>query len=72
MAKDKEPPCHSTGSVIATTIKSPSSSNLELPSFMPGCVLPPADLDEGDFTEGHELDRKSVERHCQRSAKLTI
>jgi hypothetical protein len=32
----------------------------------------PADLDEGDFTEGHELDRKSVERHCQRSAKLTI
>src|SRR5215813_4502332 len=41
MAKDKEPPCHSTGSVIATTIKSPSSSNLELPSFMPGCVLPP-------------------------------
>jgi len=22
--------------------------------------------------EGHELDRKSVERHCQRSAKLTI
>ena len=25
-----------------------------------------------DFTEGHELDRKSVERHCQRSAKLTI
>jgi len=29
-------------------------------------------LDEGEFTEGHELDRKSVERHCQRSAKLTI
>ena len=29
-------------------------------------------LDEGDFTEGHELDRKSVEHHCQRSAKLTI
>src|SRR5262249_12516909 len=41
MAKGKEPPCHPTGSVIATTIKSPSSSNLELPSFMPGCVLPP-------------------------------
>ena len=31
-----------------------------------------AGLDEGEFTEGHELDRKSVERHCQRSAKLTI
>jgi len=30
------------------------------------------ELDEGDFTEGRELDRKSVERHCQRSAKLTI
>jgi hypothetical protein len=31
-----------------------------------------ANLDQGDFTEGHELDRKSVERHCQCSAKLTI
>jgi len=31
-----------------------------------------ANLDQGEFTEGHELDRKSVERHCQRSAKLTI
>jgi hypothetical protein len=31
-----------------------------------------ANLDEGEFTEGHELDRKSVERHCQRSAKSTI
>ena len=30
-----------------------------------------AELDEGTSTEGHELDRKSVERHC-RSAKLTI
>jgi hypothetical protein len=29
-------------------------------------------LDEGEFTEGHELDRKSVARQCQRSAKLTI
>jgi hypothetical protein len=31
-----------------------------------------ADLDEGEFTEGHELDRKSVARQFQRSAKLTI
>jgi len=29
-------------------------------------------LDEGEFTEGHELDRKSVARQFQRSAKLTI
>ena len=29
-------------------------------------------LDEGEFTEGLELDLKTVERHCQRSAKLTI
>jgi hypothetical protein len=29
-------------------------------------------LDEGAFTEGHELDLKTVARHCQRSAKLTI
>jgi hypothetical protein len=29
-----------TGSATATTIKSPSSSSLELPSFMPVCVLP--------------------------------
>jgi hypothetical protein len=31
-----------------------------------------ADLDEGEFTEGHELDRKSVARQFRRSAKLTI
>jgi hypothetical protein len=29
-------------------------------------------LDEGEFTEGHELDRKSVAPQFQRSAKLTI
>jgi len=29
-------------------------------------------LDEGEFTEGLELDLKTVARHCQRSAKLTI
>jgi hypothetical protein len=29
-------------------------------------------LDEGAFTEGHELDRKSVARQFQRSAKLAI
>ena len=32
--------CPSTGSVTVSTIKSPSSSNLALPSFMPVCVLP--------------------------------
>jgi len=26
--------------------------------FMPGCVLRSLNLDEGEFTEGHELDRK--------------
>jgi hypothetical protein len=31
-----------------------------------------AELDEGEFTEGHELDRKSVARQFQRSTKLTI
>jgi hypothetical protein len=31
-----------------------------------------ANLDQGEFTEGHELDRKSVARQFQRSAKLTI
>ena len=31
-----------------------------------------ANLDEGEFTEGHELDRKSIARQFQRSAKLTI
>ena len=30
-----------------------------------------AELDQGDFTEGHELDRKTVGDHCQ-SAKPTI
>jgi hypothetical protein len=29
-------------------------------------------LDQGEFTEGHELDRKTVARQFQRSAKLTI
>ena len=31
-----------------------------------------AELDEGTFTEGLELDLKTVARHRQRSAKLTI
>ena len=31
-----------------------------------------AGLDEGEFTEGHELDRKAAARQFQRSAKLTI
>ena len=31
-----------------------------------------ANLDEGEFTEGHELDRKSVARQFNGSAKLTI
>ena len=31
-----------------------------------------AGLDEGEFTEGHELDRKSIAPQFQRSAKLTI
>jgi hypothetical protein len=31
-----------------------------------------AELDEGTFTEGLELDLKTVARHCQRSTKLTI
>src|SRR5262249_51773183 len=39
-----KPPCHSTGSVIATTIKSPSSSNLELPSFTLVCGHHPLSL----------------------------
>src|SRR5215813_520530 len=36
-------PCPSSGSATATTIKSPSSSSLELRSFMPGCELPSMD-----------------------------
>ena len=31
-----------------------------------------AELDEGTSTEGLELDLKTVARHCQRSAKLSI
>jgi hypothetical protein len=37
---DSEQPCLSTGSFTVTTIKSPSSSSLELHSFMLVCVLP--------------------------------
>jgi hypothetical protein len=50
--------CPSTGSVTATTIKSRSSSSPELRSFMPGSGPASPGLDEGTFTEGHELDRK--------------
>ena len=49
--------CPSTGSATATTIKSRSSSSLALPSFIMQATL--AGLDEGTFTEGHELDGKT-------------
>jgi hypothetical protein len=44
----------STGSATATTIKSPSSLTW---SFAHSCHSL-GGLDEGEFTEGHELDRK--------------
>ena len=50
--------CHSTGSATATTIKSQSSSSLPIPLFMQGYGLRLDGLDEGEFTEGHELDRR--------------
>jgi hypothetical protein len=31
-----------------------------------------AELDEGTFTEGLELDLKTVSRHCEHSATVTI
>jgi len=46
--------CHFTGFATATTIKSQSSSNLELRSFMPGCVRRFGELGEGEFTEGQD------------------
>src|SRR5262249_20454654 len=46
--------CHSTGSSTVT-------SSLGHPPLMLVCETL-ADLDEGEFTEGHELDRKSVAR----------
>jgi hypothetical protein len=52
----------STGSVTATTIRLQSSSSLGLHPFMPVCVPALAGLDEGTFTEGHELDRKTTKQ----------
>src|SRR5262249_31747973 len=51
-------PCHSTGSSTATTIKSQSSSSQPIPSSTQGYELHLNGLDQGEFTEGHELDRK--------------
>jgi hypothetical protein len=45
-------PCPSTSSFTATTIKSQSSSNLELRPFMLGYELRLMGLDQGEFTEG--------------------
>ena len=50
--------CPSTGSATATKIKSQSSSSLELRLFRAGMRAVLAGLDEGEFTEGHELDRQ--------------
>jgi len=44
-------PCPSTGSATATTIKSQSSSSLELRSFRAGMRAVLAGLDEGEFTD---------------------
>jgi hypothetical protein len=46
------------GSVTATTIRS-SRQSLGLQPFVLVCVPALAGLDEGTFTEGHELDRKT-------------
>jgi hypothetical protein len=50
--------CLSTGSFTATTIKSQSSSSLGLHPFHARMRAALANLDEGEFTEGHELDHQ--------------
>jgi len=52
----------STGFATASTPKSPSSSNLELRSFIARLRASLDNLDEGEFTEGHELDPKTGRR----------
>jgi hypothetical protein len=51
---------------------SPSSSNPALHLIHASMRAALAELDEGTFTEGLELDLKTVSRHCEHSAKVTI
>jgi hypothetical protein len=54
--------CPSTGSAIVTTITSQSSSSLDLSVIHARMRAALAGLDEGTFTEGHELDRKTTKQ----------